>query len=263
MRHLVTLLDKMRNDGYMVTTPNGRNLEFELIKPSQRENELFAQVQPFVFAGGEPFDASVRINQIMDWNSQPDHNERIDAPFPVFSIECLDGPLDFFTTEHTTNPENGTTLCILVIEIEPKFYGYYTLTESFDQHGNLLGYAAWKSNNEGYTVEQYLERLSREKVGVESVRVNIRLGEGKHKRQQKIRRVVHVRPKSQAVNSPDASKAIDWTHRFEVRGHWVSIPGRLGKDREGNYCVKDFTWRTNYVKGPEHLPLIKKTRVVE
>lgn len=53
---------------------------------------------------------------------------------------------------------------------------------------------------------------------------------------------------------------IDWSHRWEVRGHWRHVKG-LGKDRAGIYSVHGFTWVNNFVKGPEDKPLVVKTRV--
>jgi len=55
---------------------------------------------------------------------------------------------------------------------------------------------------------------------------------------------------------------IDWSHRWEVRGHWRKCDG-IGKDREGKRCVNNFTWVKEHEKGPEDLPLIKKTRIIE
>ncbi len=260
MRQLIRLLDTMKNRGYVIRSPDGK---IEIAKPCPAEVEYFTKVEPFVFLDGKPFDANKVVNQVISgWTSGPDRNEEIDGPFPVFSIECLNGELDFFTKQYTTERENGKTMCILVIEISPKEYGYYSLTDSYSLDGRLLGTVAWKSNIDGDTVKYYLQRLQREKTGIETTRTMVKIGEGKHSRQHRIRRVVHVRPNNKSTAS-DGSRSIDWTHRFEVRGHWVSLPGKLGKDREGVYCVNDWTWRINYVKGPDHLPLIKKTRVVD
>lgn len=57
-------------------------------------------------------------------------------------------------------------------------------------------------------------------------------------------------------------KNIDWSHRWEVRGHWRKIEG-LGKNREGLYQVKDFTWVKNHTKGPAEALLVQKTRRIQ
>ena len=55
---------------------------------------------------------------------------------------------------------------------------------------------------------------------------------------------------------------IDWTHRWEVMGHWRKCKG-IGKDREGVYCEPNATWIKEYVKGPEDAELIKKVRIIK
>lgn len=73
--------------------------------------------------------------------------------------------------------------------------------------------------------------------------------------------VIYIKPKK-LQNESITTLNIDWSHRFEVRGHWRVFEG-VGKNRDGEYNIEGFTWVKNYVKGPEHLPLVKKTRVVE
>lgn len=52
---------------------------------------------------------------------------------------------------------------------------------------------------------------------------------------------------------------VDWSHRWEVRGHWRKIRG-VGKDRDNKPIVNGFTWVVPHIKGDESLPLIKKIR---
>lgn len=207
--------------------------------------------QPFVFSdNGKP---QVLQESAYQEESLGHAKDELDAPFPVFSIEKLNGVLSVFDTadlaEHSSE-------CILVIEISPTEYAYFTLT-SQDR--------VWASNSEGKVIAHYLDRLKKERMGNESVRIKVQLGEGKSKRRHEIRRIIHVAPKVRVVQleSTKEGKKIDWSHRFEVRGHWVSLPGGLGKDRAGNYCVKGFTWRSHHVRGDESLPLIKKVRVMK
>jgi hypothetical protein len=82
----------------------------------------------------------------------------------------------------------------------------------------------------------------------------------------KIRKLVHILPK----NATDSDKqivenlaaTIDWTHRWQVRGHWRRVTG-IGKNRAGEYVVSGYTYVSEYEKGPEDAPLIKKTRLFE
>lgn len=59
------------------------------------------------------------------------------------------------------------------------------------------------------------------------------------------------------------SKQLDFSHRFEVRGHWRKTTGVLGKNREGEYVVQGYTWVKAHIKGPEDKPVIKKTRIIK
>lgn len=165
--------------------------------------------------------------------------------------------------------ENGIpckieTYCIVIKEYSPKCYGFWTYCLRYEGDFEPL-WLCTKSNVDAPIVAHYLKRLEKEKTGIEPARASVKIGVGKNKRTKRIKRIIHVAPKKRMLNySPSSgTRHIDWSHRFEVRGHWVSLPGKLGKDREGTYCVKDWTWRSHYIKGAEHLPLIKKTRLVE
>lgn len=83
-----------------------------------------------------------------------------------------------------------------------------------------------------------------------------------NKRRRYINKIVHVCSKEKRLFlSKEKELEVDWSHRWEVRGHWRDIVG-LGKDRSGDYCITNKTWVIDHVKGPEDLPLIRKTRVI-
>lgn len=44
-------------------------------------------------------------------------------------------------------------------------------------------------------------------------------------------------------------RKLEFTFAFPVRGHWRDLPGKIGKDRKGNYCVEGKTWVKESVKG--------------
>lgn len=99
-------------------------------------------------------------------------------------------------------------------------------------------------------------------IANETCRVKIRVGTGKNKEFIKIKNIVRIIPKKERDTArPIIGKNLDFTHRFEVRGHWRKVDG-IGKDRQGNYNVKGFTWVVPFVKGPEEKPLVKKTRLL-
>lgn len=110
----------------------------------------------------------------------------------------------------------------------------------------------------------YLDRLNKEKVGVEMLSGVRKLGEGKNKKFYRLRPITYVSPKKRIseMKPLGGTKEVDWSHRWEVRGHWREVKG-IGKDREGNYTIVGSTWVVNHVRGPEEKPIIKKTYIVE
>ena len=55
---------------------------------------------------------------------------------------------------------------------------------------------------------------------------------------------------------------LETSYAFRVRGHWRHIGDKtLGKDRNGNYNIKGFTWVTEYTKGEGELA--KRIRVIK
>ncbi len=177
------------------------------------------------------------------------------APFKVFSYEMLTGPI---TPPREIFERNLSIWCVMCIEQIPGKFKFLILLDS------NVGSAVLRTNSCGALTDELLKRFNTEAVGVESCRTSIKLGAGKIKRQIRIRRIVHVRPKSVARKYiAEGGVKINFSHRFFVRGHWRNLAqGKLGKDRTGDYCVTGHTWVTECEKGPESAPLIKKTRIV-
>lgn len=107
-----------------------------------------------------------------------------------------------------------------------------------------------------------LSRLHEFESGIEraAIRSKVRVDGVNH--HVKIKEIIHIRPKTQSANSEEfESREIDWSHRWEVRGHWRKISG-IGKDREGAYKIGGHTWVVPHQKGPDHLPVVRKLRVL-
>ena len=269
MQRYLEMIDQIKIGNFIGFVGNAKNAR--RLPLDAEDWDTMEASHPFVFSEKEPFVEYVDTREpgYGLHRTGPVECPGIDGPFPVFSIECLNGPL---AISHVIL-ENGLkatleTFCVVVKEYAPRQYGFWTYTCRWEVDADGKEFPPlWlvtKSNVDAPIVQHYLGRMEKERLGIESVRVSVKLGEGKTKRIHRIRRVVHVQPKTRHFSpSYGGSRTIDWTHRFEVRGHWVNLPGKLGKDREGNYCIKDWTWRSNYIKGAEHLPLVKKTRVVE
>ena len=218
----------------------------------------------------------------------------LDLPFPVVSMELtrqVNGTWSFLGENWLRQNVEGATdqfrdiLSLMVIEKSPKEYGFFVYsskTRAREAYTSgmmpLMAITEYSEDPElKKTVEFYLGKLSSGKAGLEntdkdSVGSYITLGNGKAKTSRKIRNIVHVFPKSYATKKYEPTgREIDYSHRFAVRGHWMRLfkkgtteidYSRIGKDRSGDYCIGGFTWRSDFVKGPEEAPLILKTRLV-
>lgn len=251
MRRFIEMCDQVSSQG-LLTVPGLEEKVKKLgISPKDMEGDFFkyaSESSQFVF-----------LPKFEKTQAPPEPTDPTDPPFPVFSIE-MSGD-NFITTPDGLSilkNENAPSIrAILVVEYAPKRYVYYLLLESKGVRGVLLDF----SKEVGGLVQHYIDRINSEKMGLESVRVKMKIGSGKSKKRHEIRRVIHVSKSPVRVSDGSGSREIDWSHRFEVRGHWRRPEG-VGKDREGNYCVEGYTWVREHVRGPEHLPLVKKTRVV-
>lgn len=99
-------------------------------------------------------------------------------------------------------------------------------------------------------------------VGKERVPARARVGGGKQRRLVRVKNILHVAMKKERKSySADYGKKINWSHRWEVMGHWRKV-STVGKDRAGNYTIKGFTWVVPHEKGAKNKPVIKKLRVI-
>lgn len=105
----------------------------------------------------------------------------------------------------------------------------------------------------------WLSALQRGALGVEQTEEVVRVPRAdkpSKKIPHAIRKIIRIVPRSGERPGPITQGGIvDWSHRWEVRGHWRKVDG-LGKDREGNYFIQGHTWVKQHTKGPEHAPLI-------
>lgn len=217
---------------------------------------------PFVFHDikfgdehGNPFIHNVRdLNQSID---------EIDAPFPVFSIERMPEDILFAVAINSSRgPMVLNVRCLMVVETAPKSYKFFGLTNVSNTERSRNEVVSFAQIQASPMVKKYLDALGAHRSGAETARTSVRVGNGASKRQHRIRRIIHVASKKVIQSDSPVFRDVDWSHRFSVRGHWRTHNG-LGKDRDGNYSVHGYTWVVHHTKGPEHLPLINKTRLVK
>lgn len=215
------------------------------VPPEKLNWDPLRECRPFVFVP-KPIDGQSAID--VDLNA----TEIGDLPFRVCSFELLG---------QSTKFSEVNVGCLVVIEHAPHKYDFFVL--AFNRE-NWEGRVCQVDQSVGAPILDYfLRRLSQEKTGIESIRTTIKMGFGKNKRTERFRQIIHVSPKKYTGGpSGETGRHIDWSHRFEVRGHWRKFDG-IGKDRRGQPVDNGHTWVRPHQKGPEHLPLIKKTRVVK
>jgi hypothetical protein len=122
-----------------------------------------------------------------------------------------------------------------------------------------------KSEQVGYNnvlalVGHLLGAINKAEMGTVTYGGSVKVPTSNGRQFKKIRNVI-ICGKKKDVESHAArefNKEVNWSHQWEVRGHWRKC-ATVGKDREGNYCVSNFTWVKNHVKG-EGL-LVKKVRI--
>jgi hypothetical protein len=115
--------------------------------------------------------------------------------------------------------------------------------------------------------ERWMHLINEGVMGVETTSAKVympRVEKRNKVRPHEIRRIVRIVPKKDKGRAPPltAGGVVDWSHRWEVRGHWRRVKG-VGKDRAGDYSVVGHTWVRDFVKGPADQPLVVKTRVFQ
>jgi len=198
--------------------------------------------------------------------------ETLDQPFPVWSIEVAGRML----TSPNIDGDGVSTCCLMMFEGGGSFSFVKVFRPEIEKEESyyilyMKDHSVWAG-----LAKVYIDRLSDERDGVELTDdvVMIPRKEGNKKKPHKIRRIFHVCPHKNTVKyTEDTKRNVDWTHRWSVRGCWVHFwaddsktivdVSRIGKDRNGDYCVLGKTWRIAHVKGPEQLPAVKKVRVVK
>lgn len=238
-KYFIKLIETARSKGIMGESQM-RNL-------TEQEWSLIEKCRPFVACYEQP------LNQWVPLEEQYKEKE-VDAPFPVFSIESN------IPVGALTEPRTGIVVpiwCAVICELRPKEYVGYSLEEI----GDTFGVFYLSPAKAATLAHVFCKTIPQSKMGREIVRTSVKISSGNHKRNHRIREVIHIMPRTVFKINPPKERNIDWSHRFEVRGHWRKIE-TVGKDREGNYCVEGFTWVKHHARGPEHLPLIKKERLI-
>lgn len=154
------------------------------------------------------------------------------------------------------------TMAIMLYEVSPrKWIGFYYV--------EMLGMGASviKASNVHVdcTLLNILPMIDKCRYATENYRYTLKTRIGRNFiRQSKTSSIIHMYPKGDitTVKSRTGNK-INFDIKFMVRGHWrVLEPGKIGKNRAGEYNVSNMTWVTEHEKGNKDAPLINQTRIV-
>lgn len=209
---------------------------------------LFEKCQVFVF---QPIGECSRLDE----EGEELKHQRLDAPFNLFSVEMAG---DTSVCGNAWDQVPHSIPCIMILEHNNDWIQFFHI--KYDSGKEVIMHCANLLND---VVQNLLDRLQVEALGVdETPRVMSYKNPDNPKKKKRIIKdhIFIVAPKK--YKKTTAGKKVNWSHRWNVRGHWRQVKG-IGKDREGNYCVNGRTWVTESVKGPDDMPLIKKQRVVD
>lgn len=196
-------------------------------------------------------------------SDMPTAGRTLNLPFDTVFIEGLIGSLGVISLEDKLQ----YVMTIMIKEFSPSDYAFILTTATDMNQTATYGWNAYLSFHTKYkNVFNYIEKVleyinSKSNIcGQASVNIRIKSKEAGKNKIKKIKKIVIVKNKKNKMTSFGGSE-IDWSHRWEVRGHWRSIRG-VGKDRNGDYKISGLTWVKDFVKGPEDKIFVKKTRIV-
>ncbi len=196
----------------------------------------------------------------------------LDLPFETCLFDAIAQPIALFKGLFGDTRDNAV-FAVLVNEVEPGKYDYFSLEREITPQG-LEPFRVvhiphfWAKDiiiEYHFLVRALMDRLKADdqSIGTIKKKERVRIGVGSERRLHTIREVVFVTPKKlRDQRARDLNVIVDWSHRWEVRGHWRKISG-IGKNRNGHYGVNGLTWVTPHTKGPEDKPVVRKQRVVQ
>jgi len=207
------------------------------------------------------------IESIGEKEKYQERFDKIDLPFQTCFFEET---LSRVVLHNQSTVVNAAARCIFVHEERPREYLYVMLLATGNTEivsGGMFNAARVERDElslggaNALTIIRTFSRLVHSsKLGKDSHRPFIKVGTGKHKRTVRPSMVIRVAPKNDYEGVTPLGSHIDWASRWEVRGHWRAISG-IGKNRDGEYGVQNWTWVIPHVKGPEDKIVIKKPRI--
>jgi len=200
---------------------------------------------------------------------QENFTEPLDLPFKRTAFERLGAPCFELGNREDDEAIKYEIWSLIVTEIAPNDYHFIAFAVDPRQNQVFLIDSNDEKNIIGTfkcMVKFLVGELNKKTVKKGSIKTNERLkfkNRNGEKVIRKIKNVIYIGGSAKSNRETERFFEVDWSYRWEVRGHWRELkPTSIGKDRDGNYNVVGHTWVSDFVKGPEDKPLMKKTRVV-
>lgn len=222
--------------------------------------QLRKEIRPFLITPEGPITVA----------SCPEPAGPISLPFPVCYFEML-GEEALLVYERPGVGKIFDFYALVVMEVSPQQYrAWYVCRAHQLGDGKRLHLVAANPNewsdlaNFGVhkLLAYLLNRIRTGSLGSETTAIRVKARVGNTKEFHKIRQVIRVVPKNKTKGvRPVFGSIIDWSHRWEVMGHWRRTGG-VGKSRTGEYVINGMTWVNPHTKGPDAAPMVTKTRVV-
>lgn len=204
---------------------------------------------------GDPSKVTCRLDNINNISAP----ESVDLPYECCFFEIKES---FILMDEKDGGYFKIT-GLWIKELDPKKYLIRSLVEYSDGTVKIIEYNEERSRLFFLgMIQGFLNKLSKEEIGQINPRTSVKIKVSGKKIQHRISKVYYVSNKKYAAQAQKGEpKEIDWSCAWMVRGHWRHIPGRKGKDRDGN-PKSDYTWVASYTKGPEEKEIFIKPRVV-
>lgn len=236
---------------------------------SERDKELFFEIikdiKPLMFKMvGDLTNSMVDTDKIGELP--------INVPFQTFSLEPANDWHSLYTIRDKNEMDNMQM--IVVHEETPTRLVTFALHNVLKNDGSYKEYVRKSvlvftdddnpsDTNSVYSpISTYLSRLDNRTARFD-YRARIKCKLGGNKKIIKIKaKAIYIDPSRKYTDTVFAGRNIEWTHSWEVRGHWRSVGAdNIGKDRNDKKVVKGWTWVRPHKKGQGEL--LTKDRVIK
>jgi len=216
-------------------------------------------IRPFVFLS----DPTTPMASVSPFDPDTELTEEIDLPFEICSFEDENWLKSLTLTPHLEEKDSDILKisCIVIKELAPKSYEIYIYDATKGTCTGISKKDLYYDTILRFVQATFIHRLGTDNIGTANTKERIKYKNKGVKKVKVIKRIVYVTQGNIKTSVHGVSVDWEYSHRWEVRGHWRIIKG-MGKNRNGDYCVPGHTWVSAFVKGDETKPLVRKTRVV-